>query len=299
MTRKSSRKGDYAQSSLYDPFMGNPVRDRKALIERMYIRILTELACNRFKWTGLPDTIDERFLELTLFRSALSVFYYDAQFGRYMALRAAGTGAINMYDNPTTFTVIGNTMVNKRLTAKECVPIWANYLRIPDWDIISIYATKLAEIDRTIEINLNSMRHSFVLTVPENQRLSYVNIMRQHDEGQPVIFGTDALDPTANINVFPVLIDKETVLNLQLSKSKLWSECMTLLGINNANQDKKERLISGEIEANNGQVVASRGIALKARKMAAEQINKRYLLSVDVSWDLDPSAAPEAPERII
>ena len=175
-------------------------------------------------------------------------------------------------------------MVHKTLNAKECVPIWGNYLRIPDRDIIYVYAGKLAKIDRTIEINLDAMRYTHIIATNENQRLSWVNIMRKHAEGEPIIFGNEGLD-LAQAQVWNVGVDKDVVLNLQISKGKLWNECMTLLGINNANQDKKERLVSSEVDANDDQVVANRGIALNSRKIAVEQINRMFDLSLDVGWN--------------
>ena len=143
-----SRDGDYVAESIYSPFTedtgatrdrssrrrGN-TRTKKARIARMYVRILTEMCMNRFKWEGLPDSIDPRFLEWTLFRDALSVFYFDKEFDQYMALRASGRDGVNFYDNPTGFTAYGNQVFSKHLKADECVPIWANYMRLPDIDV--------------------------------------------------------------------------------------------------------------------------------------------------------------------
>jgi len=281
-------RNDYV-GSMYDTFRNNPNRNRKAIQERMYLRLLTEIACARFKWVGLPDSIDLRFLELTLFHRALSVFYWDEDFERYMALRASGTGKINMYDNPTTFTVIGNTMVNKTLKATDCVPIWANYLRVPDWDIVSIFSTRFAELDRTIEIDILAQRHPFVLIADDNQKQSVLNAFRQVQEGQPVIVGTPTLgDAIANqFSLFDFNMHPDAVVNLQLVKSKMWNECMTMFGINNANQDKRERLVVSEVSANNSQVLMARNIALDSRRLACEQINAKYNLAVQVHWNVD------------
>lgn len=290
----SRKKGDPVYNAIYGPFKNNPAGNALALNERMYIRILTELSANRFKWVGMPSTIDERFLELTLFHQSLSIFYFDDRYNRYMAVRGMGSGRINPYDNPTRFTVTGSGgFISRELMAKDCVPIWGNFLRMPDIDIVYVYAKKLAKIDRTIEINLDNMRYSKVVTTTENQRQTYVNLLRQHQEGQPVIFGTEGLN-MENVQVFDLGIDKDIVLNLQLSKQKLWNECMTLLGINNANQDKKERLVSSEVDANDEQVVSARGIALNSRRIAAQQINARFNLAVDVGWN--PEAAAMAGE---
>lgn len=284
----AKKNPDYVRS-IYDQFRSNPARNRKAIQERMYLRIFTEIACARFNWVGLPDSVDVRFLELTLFNRALSVFYFDKQFDRYMALQASGTGKINMYDNPTSYTVIGNTMVNKTLKGADCVPIWANFLRMPDWDIASIYATKIAEIDRTIEIDLLAMRHPYVLIADDNQKHSVLNAFRQVQEGQPVIVGTNALGEMLE-NQFKLLdmkIDPQVVPNLQVAKTKIWNEAMTFLGINNANQEKRERLVASEVAANNSQVLMARNVALDARRTAAELINKRYDLDVSVHWNVD------------
>lgn len=285
---------DEVYEGIYSPFMNNPKRNRKVTLERMYMRVLTELSVNRFKWVGLPDTVDARFLEMTLFYNALSIFYFDEEYERYMAVRGAATHP-NIYDNPTQFNILGQgTFKSKQVNSDNAVPIWANYMRIPDHDIVFLYATKLAEIDRTIEINLQSMRFSHIVFVDENERMSYMNVIRQHREGQPVIFGTNSLDPN-KIQAFNVGIDKDIILNLQISKGKIWNECMTLLGIKNANEDKRERMVVDEVNANEDQVASSRGVSLNARAQAADQINVLHNLSVSVGWNeqADASAAEQ------
>lgn len=285
-----SKKRDHVEEYLYGPFRNNPPRDRKALYETMFMRTLTEFATNRFKWSGLPDSVDRRFIELELFRHALIVFYFDKDYDRYLALRGSGAGKWNMYDNPTTFTIVGNTMINKRLRAgKECVPIWSNTLRVPDWDLVLLQATKLAEIERTIEINLQAMRKPFMFAVSDVERQTFVNVWRQAVEGQPVIFGTEMLGDMLDnkVKLFDLGIDKDLVLNLQISKSKIWNETMTYLGIDNANQDKRERLVADEVAANDSQVHAARNAAMNARQYACEQINKRYGLDVSCEWNDD------------
>lgn len=295
-------KVDAVYTEFYEPHLNgsranNPNKNLLALTEQMYMRNLTELCANRFHWSGLPDSIDERFLELTLFWRALSVFYYDYDYNRYMALRASGAGHTNMYDNPTSFTVTGGSMINKQLGPKNCVPIWANYLRVPDLDIVRLYSARLAEMDRTIDINTKAMRHTSVITTDENQRLSWVNLMRQHSEGQPYIFGTQNLD-MSNVQAFNISPHPESLPNLLVAKAKLWNECMGLLGINNANQDKKERLVAAEVGANDEQVMAARNINLNARKQACEQINRMFNLRVDVDIKLDSPQPPQFSQGI-
>ena len=306
-----SKRSD-AMADLYSSFRANPSRDRKALMANMYVRLLTELAANRFKWQGLPSTIDERFLELQLFRRGLCIFYYDRDYERFLAMAGTPAGRLNMYNNSTQYKVVspifsktihaspyaeravnGEIIRDERGVAvmhvPDGVPIWSNYLRVPDWDVVEIYASKMAETDRTIEINKLAMRHPFLIACEEEQRTSMANMFRQVQEGQPVIWGTELLGATVNekVQVFNMGISEQTLLNLSIMKSREWNECMTYLGINNSNQDKKERLVSDEVSANNSQVMSARVVALNSRQQAAERINELFGLNITVEWNED------------
>lgn len=307
-------------SDFYSQFRGNPNRERKNLIASMYVRVLTELCANRFKWKNMPNTVDQRFLELQLFRRALAVFYYDKDYQRFMACSGTPQGKLNMYHNPTEYRVV-TPIFSKTVHASpyvlrdlsgmpvldgsgqpvmhtaDAVPIWSNYLRTPDWDIVQVYSSRLAEIDRTFDINLGNMRRPFLIACDQNERQSMVNLYRQVAEGQPVIFGTETMGDIvgSKVQVFDMKMHEQTLLNLSLAKSRVWNECMTLLGINNANQDKKERLVADEVAANDSQVMSARMVALNSRKLACDQINEVWPdMEMDVEWneEVDQAKTP-------
>lgn len=300
---KGSR-GDFVQDGIYTPFISrrhlknDTSVNGKAVVTRMYERILTEMCVNRFEWDGMPDTIDLRFLEKTLFYNALSVFYFDTEYDRFMALRASGNGPINMYDNPTQFTVYGNQLFTKQLKANECVPIWANYLRVPDWDIIRIYSRRLAEADITLEINALSRRHPFVISVDNNERLSLVNAFRKVQEGHPVIFGTESFNPTSlseKMNLLNMTVPNGSLTEMMEYKLRAWNEALSWLGIMNVNSTKRERMVTDEASGSAGNVLASRAVCLNARQEACDAINDKYGLSVSVAWRLDDNYVPDMP----
>lgn len=303
----SKKKVDAVSDTIYTPFVtqGNFKRDpslgRKQLITRMYERILTEMCMNRFKWEGLPGSIDVRFLEKTLFYNGLSVFYFDDEYDRFMALRGAGSGPVNMYDNPTKFVVYGNHLFTRHLEANECVPIWSNYLRTPDWDIIRIYSQRLAEADITLEINALSRRHPFVISVDNNERLSLVNAFRKVEEGHPVIFGTETLNPTAlaeKMNVLNMTTPNGALTEMMEYKLRCWNEALSWLGIMNVNSTKRERLVTDEANGASGNVLASRAVCINARQEACEMINDRYGLALNVTWRLDENFVPDIPNDL-
>ena len=283
------RKNDYVKESIYKGFKPDPTRRNNQTIEGMYLRLLTELGANRFKWTGLPDTIDERFLELILFRNALAVFYYDKEFSRFMALQGTGSGRVNMYDNPTTYTVVGNSMVSRVLSSRDCVPIWDNRLRIPQFDMVSIYARRLAMIETSMDQSVLITRHPIIMAVDANEKHSYQQVFDMVKEGDPVILGTPLLGESINnkmqtLQLSPPDVDR-LIISLHTAKNALWNDCMTFLGIKNSDTSKKERLIVDEVESNDEQVMSYRNIALSERRRAADMINEKWNLSVSVEWN--------------
>jgi len=268
----------------------DPQMNDQQMTEQMYFQTLTELCVNRFKWEGLPKEIDRRFIEVELHRNALLVFFKDAKYDRHFCLKASIQGRMNMYDNPTQFHAYGNQMIERDLTARECVPIWANSLRIPQRQAIMIYARKLAKIDRTIDITVDNLRYTRLVTGNANQRQSLVNIMKQVDEGKPLVYTTPNFDP-ASVQSLDLGIHPDVLPKLMDARNSMWNQAMGFLGINNANQDKRERLVASEVDANNEQVLAVRETALNARQYAAEQINKMFGLNVSVSYDQTGSMA--------
>lgn len=262
---------------------------RTDMIAWMLERKIMELCMNRFEWAGLPDEVFARNIEMPLMQNALAVFHYDEKFGKYFSHFGTPAGNLNMQNDPTEFVAYGNGFYrNLRLGIDECVPIWANYMRMPDIDIIRIYATRLAELDRTIEINSKNARMNKLLMATENTRLSVVNLNRKIEEGDNAIAveadfeGIDDLIKAFDLGINPAMFGEVSIL-----RGRIWNELMTLLGVNNANQDKKERLVAAEVSGNDDMVEVIRATNLNARKDACKLMETMYGLTVSVEYVTD------------
>ena len=154
----------------------------------LYQNLLWGLAEARFVWDGLPETVDERYLERTLHRHGLAVFFEDPRLHAFFALHAAGTGDIDVYGNPRTFRVTGNRYINREVSSKDCVPIWTNRNRVNDQWLVNYYAAALAEAAETVRVNSLNSRSPMILALSQEQKLAGENFYRQVAEGQPVIF---------------------------------------------------------------------------------------------------------------
>lgn len=256
---------------------------------RFYYEWLEQMACSIYRWEGLPPEIDQRFLEITLFNRGLSVFFHDEAYNAFFACTGSPSGAINMYKNPLRYIAYGADGFQRNLEASECVPIWNNYLRRPDQNAMTIYARRLANIDRTIDVNLNGQKTPIFAIVPESQRGTVTNLMKQWCGNEPIIIGADGMfDPSA-ITYLTAGIPFITP-DLLKAKQTIWAEIMTYLGIQNTNISKAERVQSAEVSANDGQIEASRLVRLNCRRMACEEINRKYGLSVWCDMNADISS---------
>lgn len=303
-------------------FNSNPGINREAAITRMLQRNMTELAVNRFKWDGLPESIDARFLEMCLFFNALVVVYWDKDYDKLLAVRGSGTGFTNMLDNPVSFTVIGPGSIikpvidtspaqfaNKVIPAYSpashmdlpdeekrdyAVPIWANYLRSPEIDIVNIYSSRIAWIDRTLEINARNARRNKVIKGSPNLQLSMVNGARAIDQGDELIQLTGPLQDMEWIEALDLGVLPESYEKLSILRGRIWNDAMTLLGIDSANQEKKERMVVAEVGANDNQTDSFRYVSLNARRQAADMISDVFNLEVSVDFMAEAEAEEEA-----
>ena len=151
---------------------------------------------------------------------------------------------------------------------------------LPTAPTIQLYAFKLTNIDRTIDTNVIAQKMPLVIKCSDKQRLSFKNAINQRNDNEPVIYADKSMN-TDEMTVLktdaPIVFDK-----LQIQKHAVWNECMTFLGVNNANMDKRERLVDDEVQANNEQVQASEDIFLKARQKACDEINKMFGTNITV-----------------
>lgn len=249
-----------------------------------YLARLQELSLNTFLWTGLPDEIDKRFLELALFSTGLAVFYWEDVVERYIALTCMIGGDLDIYQVPKRRRAYAVNGYNCELNDTNSVLIFNNYLRSPDFPTLELYAKKLYQIDRSIMTNVSNQRFPAVVKCAESQRLTMANLFQKYDGNEPLIMAGPNLD-LSGIDVIdlkaPFVADK-----LYDIKDRVWTEALNFLGIETANK-KTERLLADEVSANLGYAHAQRFVRLNMRRQACEQINKMFGLDAWVDFNAD------------
>lgn len=261
--------------------------DSVVLNDRTYIQYLnrlTELATCMFEWKNLPPSVDERFMEMQLFNKGMCIFFRDDEMGE-LALPMSIKGDLDVYGIPKVRHAYSKSGYTNDLTDKDSVIIFNNYLHTNSVNDVEMFARRLSNIDRIIDVNANAQKTPILITCSEQERQTMVNLYLKYDGNQPVIFGTNDLNPKS-LSVLktdaPYNADK-----LYTLKTQYWNEALTYLGISNINVQKKERLISDEVTRNQGGTIASRYSRLESRRQAVKKINAMFGTDIEVNYRED------------
>lgn len=241
-----------------------------------YLDLFTEIAISSFEWTGLPSSVDARFIEVGLYDNKAMLYFNDEVMGN-LCLRTVLGGQLDVYNIPLDRRAYASNGYQRTCGRSDSVIIWDNMTHWCCKDKMEIYAKRLAELDASIDINCKAQRTPILIKGSEQQQLALKNAYMAYDGNQPVIFAcNDFMDGDgSSFGVFttgaPYVADK-----LYELKTNLWNEALTYLGVSNISIQKKERMIKDEVQRLQGGVMANRYSREFARQQACEQINRMF-----------------------
>lgn len=254
-----------------------------------YLDRMRKIALSMFEWENLPDSMNARYLELTLFYKGQAGLLYDENFG-FINTQATDGGYINIYGLPTRIQCYSyryNEMRDlyvpsaNRPKEEEAILVLNNYDRTPTASTLQLFAYRLAEAQRTADVNIKAQRTPILLTTDQRQEFSMKKLYEQYDGNTPVIYAdkNSGLNPDA---IRAIRTDAPFIANDILQyKIAIWNEFLSFLGISNLDE-KRERLISNEVDSNNELVNMNLQSYLIPRKKACEEFNQKYGMNIDV-----------------
>ena len=153
-------------------------RDAMLLNDQTYIDYLERMkkrCLSMFEWENLPPSCNARFLEMCLYYNGQATFLYDDELG-YINTMCADGGYINIYGLPTELNCYSYRFNQRRSLymtdtgeekGKECILVMNNYERVPTASTVTLFAYRLAEAQRTADVNIKAQCH-FSVSVPAN-----------------------------------------------------------------------------------------------------------------------------------
>lgn len=244
-----------------------------------YREQIKALAISRYRWIGLPDNIDQRYLETTLLYQGQASIAKPHKRNRLYATQCAYQGILDINDNPVRWQCLSNQRHRFHADVTSGVFIFDNLLRINMTKWIELQARELLDIQQTMQINRLHQKVPYIITGPQEKKQDMLNLYRMIATGEPAIIANDSI----NLIKIDVLDVKQPYIGEELEAAwrNQWNNIYTMLGIKNL-PFKAERQVADEIEDQSHPTQLAFMNGLITRRQAAKRLNKLFGLNVKV-----------------
>lgn len=284
---------DYQTQNYYNSQRSpSTVHVKNTRLRRYFRKYLFQKAISVFKW-NIPEEWDKDYFLYTLFGLGYIAVIDTDQYG--VICQGGALGGYNLYYRPS-YIIITNPLIRGSITANldtDCalIKLQPDYSSI--MDIVGYYADQMALASESLGINLINVKSGTVFgATSKNQAESYKKMYDTLSDGDPaVVIDKSLLDETGKPSWFPFtqhIKESYVVSDLLSDMRKIESMFDTDIGIPNANTDKKERLITDEVNANNVETATRCELWLETLRKGIDKANKKYNLSLSVDWRVKP-----------
>lgn len=275
----------------------------RQIIKNHFMKKFEIIALNLFSWENLPPTIEERYIEKALFNKGLVCLVDDKNFGQ-IVVGCNYSQNMNIWGEPTevitngfnyvksfnientvntTYTRDINNEINDENNILESAIVCQNNdLAISTREILEYYVNKLVEVELSTFTNVYLQKFPFLINTTKDNEMTMKTLIAKVDKGEPYIMYNKKIADLSNaVDVFnlnvPFVADKLMQYRFETER-----EIYTLFGFNN-NFEKKERLLTDEINVNNDFINCNIDSMYKKRKQFAELMNAKYGWNVQVT----------------
>lgn len=262
------------------------------MIYQYYRNRLISMALSQFIWDfGDIKTCDRLFFEKKLLFEGKAALMQPIGADIWLSLGYVSNGTLDVYGYPTKIRGVGYNTAN--IETDNWLVCYDNVTRQSLMWMIDLYARLLWEQHLTYRSNLKFQNKPYIVSGTQNQKLSFQNFFSRLAGFQPYFF-VKRKEELDNINVFKTDVaynGKELLECLKI----IWSEALTMLGIAPANTiEKKERMITDEVEFNREEYIIARNARELTRKEFCNKFNDVFgknisvhMTTVDTSFPMD------------
>lgn len=283
----------YGDINLYNAdFSPSTVHCKNTYLQRYFRKYLLQKAISVFKW-NLPAEWDEDYFKYVLYGIGYIAVLETRSFG--VICQGGALGGYNLYYKPS-YIMITNPLLKETITANiniDCaiIKLQPDYSSI--MDIVGYYADQLALSAEALGMNMVNVKTGVVFGAKDKtQAQSYKKMFDKMQSGDPAVFiDKQLLDDAGKPNWYPFVQNmKEQYIADSILSDMRKIEAMfdTDIGIPNANTDKKERLVTDEINANNVETATRCELWLDSIRKGIDKANEMYNLSLSVDWRVNP-----------
>lgn len=262
---------------------------------RFFSRYLWEKILSVFVF-DLPPTFGKELFLNALFANGVVTIVPTTKYGLLAQWGVYGGYNVNyqprymLFSNPLLPELSGRELV----IGKDCAVIRLT----DDWlgvvDLVAFYAGKMALATQAIDVNLINSKLAYVFAAKDKtQAQSFKKLMDTINNGETSVVVDKSLfaeDGSANWQAFQQNLKQTYIVTELLNDfAKIEDEFNTRIGIPNANTEKRERLISDEVNANNVETSILAAGWLENIREGCNMVKDMYGATITAEWRVKPN----------
>lgn len=283
-------KKNQEYSNYYMPFM-QPIPMDFDMLFKHYFNFIVRDVFQIFVFDGLPETVDETFLKYCIFLNGKIVFF-RLDNGKLVALNGNYSDEPSLYYIPKMMLVTNPTLKKsyQMKIDEECIVVCCSETDVYNqyqfgglYTLISRTATMLADGDLSINVAQKNKRLVNVLAAEDQKTKDAIDVVvRKQYAGEPYVVVMKSLID----NIESVPITEKTIGNdiIQLIQSHQYilAHFYESLGLQTHDNMKKERLITAEVNDNDGVAKLNIDNILNTIQAGLDKVNAKYGTNITV-----------------
>lgn len=253
-------------------------------LAQYFKKYLLPKAMSVFKFT-LPESWSRNYFMYSLFGIGFIAIIETDKFG--VIPQHCGLMGRNIFYEPSGVTIANpllsgviNPTIDEQCTVIKLQPNYSSIM-----DIVDQHAGMMALAWQTAQMNLVNSKVSYVAFA--SNKAEAESFKKLHDDiisGKPSVVIDEGLKKKQGPNAGKPnwqLFDQNVGANYIVDKllddlNTIENKFKTMVGINNANTDKKERLVVAEVESNNQEIDSLAGLWLEEMQKGFEKTRKMF-----------------------
>ena len=283
----------YEFENLYNSMRSpSTVHCRNTALVEFYTRYLLQKVISVFEFSGLPETWADNYFKYVLFGEGVIAVINTDRYG--VICQNCGLSGYNVFYQPTTVIVANPLLPGLRefTVGENCqiIKLQPNYSGV--MDLVTTYADLMALALETTGANLLNSKLSYVFFADNKTAAeSFKKLYDKLASGEPMaVIDKNLLKEDGSVawQMFTQNVGANYVTGELLNDMKtIEDQFNTIVGIPNANTQKRERMITDEVNANNVDTQSRVNLWLETMQRDIDKVNAMFGLNIAVKYRFD------------
>ena len=283
----------YEFENLYNSMRSpSTVHCRNTALVEFYTRYLLQKVISVFEFTDLPETWADNYFKYVLFGEGVIAVINTDRYG--VICQNCGLSGYNVFYQPTTVIVANPLLPGLRefTVGENCqiIKLQPNYSGV--MDLVTTYADLMALALETTGANLLNSKLSYVFFADNKTAAeSFKKLYDKLASGEPMaVIDKNLLKEDGSVawQMFTQNVGANYVTGELLNDMKtIEDQFNTIVGIPNANTQKRERMITDEVNANNVDTQSRVNLWLETMQKDIDKVNAMFGLNIAVKYRFD------------